>query len=48
MEYSLRRVCELLVYEGGGNPIKSGFAFLYEDQYCVGSYGLTSPSNRAE
>ena len=33
---------EYRVYEGVSNPIKSGFAFLYEDQYCVGSYGLTS------
>lgn len=33
---------EFLVYEGVSNPIKSGFAFLYEAQHCAGSYGLTS------
>lgn len=33
---------DFLVYEGVSNPINSGFAFLYEAQYCVGSYGLTS------
>lgn len=33
---------EFLIYEGLGNPIKSGFAFLYYAQYRVGSYGLTS------
>lgn len=33
---------EFLVYEGVSNPINSGFAFLYEAQHCVGSYGLTS------
>ncbi len=28
---------EFLFYEGASNPIKSGFAFLYEAQCCVGS-----------
>lgn len=26
---------EFLVYEGVSNPIKSGFAFLYEAWYCL-------------
>lgn len=42
MENSLRTVLGLVVYEGVGNPIKCGFAFLYEAQHCAGSYGLTS------
>lgn len=33
---------EFLVYEGVSNPIKSGFAFLYEAQHCAGSHRLTS------
>lgn len=33
---------EFLFYEGVSNPIKSGFAFLYEAQHCAGSYRLTS------
>ncbi len=33
---------EFRVYGKVSNPIKSGFAFLYDAQHCSGSYGLRS------